>query len=196
MILFLKGGISASLGYYTPVEGNFNRIGMRDMRSIARNMILAGTLLLLAGCGPVISKDTLGRIDRTLTFEEVIKDPGAYAGRTIVLGGTILAVENLDGRTIAEVIEQDMNSRLKPVRPESSAGRFLIEFDGFKDPALYNRGKSVSVAGTITGVEKRMLGKAEYAYPVIRPVEHYLWEEERGPSEPRIGLGLGLGFGF
>ena len=166
------------------------------MSSIARNMILAATLLLLAGCGPVISKDTLGRIDRTLTFEEGIKDPGAYTGRTIVLAGTIMAVENLQSGTVAEVIEQDMNSQLKPVRPESSAGRFLIEFDGFKDPSIYNRGRRVSVAGTITGVEKRMLGKAEYAYPVIKPVEHYLWEEQRGPSEPRIGIGLGLGFGF
>lgn len=163
---------------------------------IVRHIMLVAAIFVLAGCGPVLSKDTLGRVDRTLTLEEVIKNPDAYAGRTIVLGGTILAVENLQSRTVAEVIEQEMNSQLKPVRPESSAGRFLIEFDGFKDPALYNRGRRITVAGTITGVEKRMLDKAEYAYPVIKPDEHYLWEEESGPSEPRIGLGLGLGFGF
>jgi len=158
--------------------------------------MFVAALLALAGCGPVISKETLGRMDRTLTLEEVLKDPGAYTGRTIVLGGTILSVENLQGRTVAEVIEHEMNSQLKPVRPESSAGRFLVEFDGFKDPSVYSRGKRISVAGAITGVEKKTIGKTEYAYPVIRPEEHHLWEAASEPSSPRIGLGLGLGFGF
>lgn len=161
-----------------------------------RRIILGAALIALAGCAPVISKDTLRRMDSGLRFEEVIKDPGSYTGRTIVVGGTILSMENLKSRTVVEVIEQDMDSRLKPVKPESSAGRFLVEFDGFKDPALYNRGKRITVAGTITGVEKRMLDKTEYAYPVIKPAEHHLWEETRGSSEPRIGIGLGVGFGF
>jgi len=165
------------------------------MKTVARNIILAVALIALFGCAPVISEKTLGQMDRGLNLEEVLKDPGAYTGRTIVLGGTILTVENLEGRTVAEVIEQKMNSQLKPVKPESSAGRFLVEFEGFKDPALYNKGRRITVAGTITGVEKRTIGKTAYTYPVIRPAEHYLWEEA-GSTEPRVGIGLGVGFGF
>jgi len=166
------------------------------MRHIAKITALAAALFILAGCAPVISEKTLGQMDRGLNLEEVLKDPGAYTGRTIVLGGTILAVENLEGRTVAEVIEQEMNSHLKPITPENSAGRFLVEFDGFKDPAVYTKGRRITVAGTITGVEKRTIGKTAYTYPVIRPAEHYLWEETSASTEPRVGIGLGVGYGF
>ncbi|MDP2690781.1 MAG: Slp family lipoprotein [Deltaproteobacteria bacterium] len=158
-----------------------------------RKTLLVIALLALAGCGPVLSKETLGQVDRGLQFEEVIKDPSAHTGSSVVLGGTILGIENLRDRTIIEVLEQDMNSQLRPIDPEKSAGRFLVEFDGFRDPAIFSRGKLLTVAGRITGAQERPLGKGTYAYPVIKPIEHYLWEERGYSGEPRIGIGVGIG---
>lgn len=166
---------------------------MMGLHASIKTLVAAAALLALAGCGPVLSRETLGQTDRGLGFEQVIKDPAAYTGKTIVLGGTILGIENREGTTVVEVLEQEMNSRLMPVDPESSAGRFLVEFDGFKDPAVFTNGKLLTVAGTITGVRKRRLGGSTYTYPVIRPVEHYLWKRRGYGGGPRIGIGLGIG---
>ena len=44
---------------------------------IVRHIMLVAAIFVLAGCGPVLSKDTLGRMDRVLSLEEVIKSPDA-----------------------------------------------------------------------------------------------------------------------
>lgn len=164
------------------------------MDPLSRLLVFASVALLLGGCAPVISKQTLATVDRGLEFNEVIREPDAYAGRSVVFGGTILGVENMDGRTVVEVLQERLNSQLKPVDPEESAGRFLVEFDGFKDPVIYSTGNRLTAAGEITGVERRKLGKATYAYPVLKPREHYLWGPRPYDPGPRIGIGIGLGY--
>lgn len=151
-----------------------------------------------AGCGPVISKEVLKGVDRGIAFREVAGDPEAYIGRSVVFGGTILKTENTEGgATVIEVLQEGLNSQLKPVDTDSSEGRFLAEFEGFKDPAIYAPGKGITVAGKVIDADKRPLGKGTYTYPVIRPAEAYLWERGRGyGGEPSIGIGIGLGFGY
>lgn len=151
-------------------------------------------LLFAAGCAPVISKDTLKTVDREIRFEDVVKDPGAFTGRSVVFGGTIISTENREGTTVIEVLQEGLNSQLKPVTPEESAGRFLAEIEGFRDPAIYAPGRGITVAGELTGAERRELGKGSFNYPVIRSREHYLWEVRGYDPGPSIGIGIGLGF--
>lgn len=165
---------------------------MKTVKKPAALLIMA--LLLLAGCGPVLSDETLRQVDREIRFEDVAAGPSAYTGRSVVFGGTILAIENRQDRTVIEVLEQDMNSQLKPVDAEKSKGRFLVEFPDFKDPAIYGKGRLLTVAGKVKGTEERKLGERTYTYPVITPIEHYLWTEERYYDQPRIGIGVGIGF--
>ncbi len=162
-------------------------------RTVVRYTLLLLCLAFVAGCGPVLSDGTLKQVDREVSFVQVIKDPASFTGRKVVFGGAILGVENLADRTVVEVLEEGMNSQLKPVDPDKSAGRFLVSYDGFKDPAIYMPGKLITVAGTITGAEKRKLGKGSYTYPVIKPIETYLWRETNYSDEPRIGIGVGIG---
>ena len=151
-------------------------------------------LALTAGCAPVISKDTLKTVDRDIRFQDVVKDPGAFTGRSVAFGGTIMDTENREGTTVIEVLQEGLNSQLRPVAPDESAGRFLAELEGFRDPAIYAPGKGITIAGEITGTERRKLGKGSYNYPVIKTREHYLWERRGYDPEPRIGIGIGLGY--
>ncbi|HLC17955.1 MAG TPA: Slp family lipoprotein [Thermodesulfobacteriota bacterium] len=161
------------------------------MRSATKIVFIICSLFLIYGCAPVISKAALEGADRGLGFSELSKEPSLHTDKTVVLGGTVIGVENLEDRTVVEVMEAPLTARLKPVTGDESAGRFLVEFEGFRDPVIY-RGRLITVAGTVKGVEERTLGKMPYRYPVIRPVEHYLWRrgEETGP---RLGIGLGIG---
>lgn len=165
------------------------------MRS-PKMLLIAGILALLAGCGPVISDEVLKTVNRDIEFRQVAADPAKYTGKSVVFGGTILNVENMENVTEMEVVQEGMNSQLKPVERGESAGRFIVRFNRFMDPAIFSAGKRITVAGVITGTETRPLGKGTYRYPVIEPKEHYLWEPsdyDRGGG-PRIGIGIGLGY--
>ncbi len=164
------------------------------MRNSKFLIVMALMIAALAGCAPVISKDTLATVDRGIKFEDVVKDPGPYAGKNVVFGGTIINVENTESRTVLEVVQQGMNSQLNPVYTDESAGRFLVDFPGFKDPAIYSIGKRLTVAGRVKGSLEKKLGKGTYRYPVIEPTEHYLWPRRGGYSEPSIGIGIGIGY--
>ncbi|MBI5642067.1 MAG: Slp family lipoprotein [Deltaproteobacteria bacterium] len=159
-----------------------------------KKIIMAVAAFTLIGCAPVISKDTLKAVDRDIKFEQVVKNPDAYAGKGVVFGGTILDIENREDVTILEVLQEGVNSQLKPVAPEESEGRFLVRFKGFKDPAVYSKGKHITVAGKIVDAEERKLGKGTYLYPVIEPAEHYLWKRHEYDRGPSLGIGLGLGY--
>lgn len=161
----------------------------------AKMLIIAAVLLIIAGCGPVISENVLKTVDRDIEFRSVAADPARYNGKSVVFGGTILNIDNLEGVTVMEVVQEGLNSQLKPVERNESAGRFLVKFDRFIDPAIFSIGKRITVAGVVTGTETRPLGKANYRYPVIEPKEHYLWEpSDYDRSSPRIGIGIGLGY--
>lgn len=161
----------------------------------AKMLLIAAVLLLAAGCGPVISENVLKTVDRDIEFRSVVADPARYNGRSVVFGGTILNIENLEGVTVMEVVQEGLNSQLKPVDRGESAGRFLVKFDRFVDPAIFSAGKRITVAGVVTGTETRPLGKGNYRYPVIEPKEHYLWEpSDYDRGSPRIGIGIGLGY--
>lgn len=164
--------------------------------NIMKTLFLAVVLLVAAGCGTVISENVMKTVDRGIEFKSVVADPAKYEGRSVVFGGTIIKVENFENRTVMEVVQEGMNSQLKPVSKDESAGRFLAKFDRFMDPAIFAAGKKITVAGVVSGTETRPLGKGNYRYPVISPTEHYLWEPDefdRG-GWPRIGIGIGLGY--
>ncbi|MBI5587464.1 MAG: Slp family lipoprotein [Deltaproteobacteria bacterium] len=159
-----------------------------------KTVLLLLVLLIVSGCAPVIDKKTLESVDREIRFADLVKDPDRYRGRKVLLGGTIVGVENREGKTEIEVLDQPLNYQLRPTNPEESEGRFLCVFEGFKDPAIYSRNRHITIAGVFKGLEKRRLGEMDYRYPVIEPVEHYLWRSPYG--EPSVGIGVGIGIGF
>ncbi len=152
-------------------------------------------LILVAGCAPVIPQNILSTVDKDLAFSDLIKNTDAHAGKTILLGGEIISVENLETTTVVEVLQEATNRRGKPVGADTSEGRFLAVFKGFKDPAVYSKGKLLTVAGVVKGVETKKLGKSDYRYPVIGETAHYLWQQGREPSFG-IGIGVGVSHGF
>lgn len=149
--------------------------------------------ILASGCAPVISKGVLEGANRDVSYGDVVEDPNRYRGETVVFGGSILNVENEEGATRVFVLHQPLNWRLRPTDATGSAGRFVAEFKGFVDPAIYAKGRELTVAGTITGFQPGTIGNMPYLYPVIEVVEGHLWDYGRGG--PRVGVGLGVIYG-
>ncbi len=150
--------------------------------------------LLFAGCAPVISQGALKEIDQTLRFEQLLENPEAHKGKTVLLGGNIIQTENFSDRTLIVVLQRPLGFRKKPTAEDVSRGRFIVYALGFLDPAIYCRGRKITVVGSVMGREMRPLGKIEYSYPVIEKKELYLWPaEEHSVTGPRVHFGVGIG---
>ncbi|MBW2040040.1 MAG: Slp family lipoprotein [Deltaproteobacteria bacterium] len=153
------------------------------------------TILLLAGCAPVISREVLKEVDKGVSFEQLSEEPEAYKGRTLLLGGDVIETQNLPDKTLIFVLQRPLGFRGRPAAGDVSKGRFIVTVPGFLDPAIYSHGRKVTVAGTVVGKEVRPLGEIDYTYLIVEKRELYLWPEEKSSSaEPRVHFGVGVVF--
>jgi len=119
-------------------------------------------------------------IRNRLSLAQIRADPRAHLGARVILGGDILATTPKAGDTEVEVLARRLDRGDAPDRSDSSSGRFLVRTPGFLDPAIYARGRRITVLGTVTGSEERPVGELPYAYPVIAAERIKLWPKE-GP---------------
>ena len=151
-------------------------------------------LLFLAGCAHVVSEQARETVDKGVSLEELFKDPEAYVGKTVMLGGAIINTAYAEENTIIETLEHPLDWRGRPKVTDQSLGRFLVRYDGFLDQAIYAPGRLITVVGTVMGGETLPLGRIDYLYPVIRSRELHLIERGYGP--PRVHFGLGVFHAF
>jgi len=134
-------------------------------------------LLGLVSCASPISKNLRAEASKDLTFRQVFQNPEAYAGAKVIWGGKIVNTINEPSKTEIAVLEMPLDHAEKPHSEESSQGRFIVRTAGFLDPAIYRRGREITVAGKIAGKETRPLGKLRYTYPVVDVQEIHLWKK-------------------
>jgi len=132
---------------------------------------------LLGACAP-FSQDIMRRVDPTLTFTEVQKDPQRYLGKVVLWGGVIVETENRKDETLFKVMQTELDFEKRPVNRDRSTGRFIVRAAGFLDPAIYVAGREITVAGEVAGKEGLPLGGITYTYPVILAKEIRLWEKQ------------------
>ena len=155
------------------------------------------SLSWLAGCASAISPEMLKDVDQSIPFEAILKDPEAFQGKTVLLGGDIIETENFPDKTLIIILQRPLDSNEKPSGEDNSEGRFIVSVQEFLDPAIYGQGRQITVVGTVAGKEVRALDEIEYAYPIIDRHELYLWPvEDTVDTEPRVVFGIGFGFGF
>jgi outer membrane lipoprotein len=165
-----------------------------DMKGIkpGRLLMFMG-LLFLASCAPVLSDRSISEADRSLTFQELQKNPDAYKGKVVILGGKIISTTVKEKETWMEILQEPLDRQYKPEMKDISSGRFLVIFQGFLDPAIYAPGRRVTVAGEVRGKQVLPIREINYTYPVLAAREHYLLPIENESSEPRFHFGVGVG---
>lgn len=127
-------------------------------------------IALLSGCASIMSSNVLKEVDRGLTLELVQAKPEAFKDKRVLWGGLIVSTTNLETVTEIEVLETALAYNDVPTDGKSR-GRFIVRVSGFLDAAVYKEGKGLTVAGVVQGVSVRKIGKMDYAYPVITPIE-------------------------
>ena len=147
-----------------------------------RWLLVVVLLTFVSGCAHVISQDLREAADPGVTFREILNNPNAYRGRSVVWGGEIIETTNKrDGSTLLEVFQRSLNWREEPTG--LSDGRFLARVDNYLDPYVYRKGRSITVAGELLGEEVRPLGEMNYRYPLVFSKQLHLWEYYSYPSD-------------
>jgi outer membrane lipoprotein len=134
---------------------------------------------LLGACAP-FSKDIMRRVDPTLTFAEIQKDPQRYLGKVVLWGGVIVETENRKDETLLKVMRTELDYEKRPMNRDRSTGRFIVRAGGFLDPAIYREGREITAVGEVAGKEALPIGGIMYTYPVILAKEIRLWEKQIG----------------
>lgn len=141
----------------------------------ARVSILA---VLLAGCVSAFPDAALRSVDRTATVADLRRDPAAYLGRRVMVGGDILATRPKPDETEIEILSKPIESDERPRRGDVSDGRVLVTTSQFLDPAVYAEGRRLTVIGTVTGGDERKIGELPYRYPVVAALDIHLWPRD------------------
>lgn len=164
-------------------------------RKLAAFLILL-SFSLLSSCGPrAVPEDLERKVDKEINFDEVKKDPEAYKGKRILVGGEIIEVHNLKDKTEIEILQKPLGRDRAPLPVDESRGRFLLVHSSFLDPSVFSSGRRLTVVGLVEGGRTERIGQAEMIYPVLQSEHIHLWppgsEVQTGPS-----IGIGFGFGF
>jgi outer membrane lipoprotein len=118
-------------------------------------------LLLIAGCTHIISAKSRERADRSVKFGEVRRDPDAYRGKFIILGGVVTEIRQNKVGVQLEVLEYQLDSEEMPNISAQSGGPFLVDLPPNVAYATFKRGMMVTMAGEVEGKD------VAYTYPVL-----------------------------
>ena len=141
-------------------------------------LLLGVLLLIVSGCGHVMSSQIRQAAKQDLLFSAVFQNPNAYLGQTVIWGGVIIETINRQEGTEIKILETPLTSYGLPEDREHSEGRFIVKASHYLDPEIYQKGKKITIGGEVTGQEVQPLGETQYAYPVISAKELHLWREE------------------
>ncbi|SRR5579884_202954 len=158
-------------------------------------LILLFSSPLLSSCGPrVVPEDLEGKIEKNITFEEVKKDPEAYKGKRILVGGEIIEIRNLKDKTEIEILQKPLGRDRAPLSVDESGGRFLLIHPSFLDPSVFSSGRRLTAVGLVEGGRTERIGQAEMVVPILQSEHIHLWKPGSGShTEPSIGIGFGFG---
>ena len=138
--------------------------------------IIALLYLTVAGCAPVLSQAVLDQGDRSIAFRALQQTPQIHAGKTVILGGTIIRViENASGPSELEVLQRPLGFRLEPELNDRTEGRFLVTREEPFDEKEFTQGRKITIAATVAGRVSRPLDETEYTYPLLRMREYHRW---------------------
>ena len=137
-------------------------------------LILTG-LIILSGCASVISDPVIQQVNQQASVQAVKERPDTFTGNMVLWSGQIIRTENLKEGTRIEIVHKPADSSKRPKKSDQTEGRFLALTTQYLDPAIYERGREVTIAGKLDGMRSLPLGEIEYDYPLVLLEEIHLW---------------------
>ena len=146
------------------------------MRIIPTLLAVAGAVLL-AGCASVPTP-LAGTGFATITPQQAATQQVSSqngGSQRVRWGGEILRVEPRANATCFEILSRDLYPDARPNRRDHSEGRFIACKTGFFDPAVYAKGRDITIVGALNGNERHKVGEFDYTFAKVDADEVYMW---------------------
>ena len=128
--------------------------------------------LLLSGCSTVPKELAYEPADQLVAYQPTLQ---GMEGKPARWSGVISAVHNKADQSVIEVVYLPLKSNGVPEQTEQSPGRFLAIMQGFVDPTLYAKGRSLTVLGTLDKPVDSQIGEHKYRFSVLKVTGSKLW---------------------
>ncbi len=150
-----------------------------------RRMSVLVPILALCACVAGVPKAIRQPAPGDITVVQAQGAPDGLVGSQVRWGGTIATVQNRASETWIEIVDRPLDSSGRPQQTDKTGGRFLARVSGFLDPAIYSKGRDVTVAGTLLSPLKRTIGDYPYLFPVVKTQVFHLWPVVVQQSPPQ-----------
>ncbi|MBA4502680.1 Slp family lipoprotein [Marinobacterium marinum] len=132
-------------------------------------------VLILSGCAALPDDLSVPKGETLLPFAETSETEAMH--QVALWGGEIVSVTNLAHGSRLEVVQFSLSGNGRPVKSDSSEGRFHIEVSDFIDPAIYAPGRQVTALGAFSRMQDGVVGQHPYTFPVLKAEQVHLWPE-------------------
>jgi outer membrane lipoprotein len=108
------------------------------------------------------------QVSPDVTLKQVRQDPESSSGKTVIWGGMIEQVETGEDDTKLQVLHLPLGFRHMPMDVfVSSQGSFLALSTSPLDPAIYEKGRFVTIVGEVKAGLAAALGESPEKYPLL-----------------------------
>jgi outer membrane lipoprotein len=144
---------------------------------------------LLAGCAGSIPPQLAKQVSWNLAFPEIRRQPEAYRGRVVALGGIVTHLEAVEAgyRIVVSEIPLDGSSRPRPAVGQLPRGMFIVVIPRPAFPDGLRPGVEITVVGEVRGVGAGPEAAGAEALPLLDGRYIRAW---RPSWWPRFQLGV------
>lgn len=167
-----------------------------NQRLLTRKSVVLTLFLLpwIQACASVISETLIRQSAPSIAFSDLAKNPENYRGKLVILGGTVISVENPPLANRVKVLQRPFGGAMEPVMNDQTSGRFILIGDKPFDEKEFACGRKITVAAEVVGSsEEQSLDAATYRYPLLRLKECHIWPQRAGRGF-FPGFHFGIGF--
>jgi starvation-inducible outer membrane lipoprotein len=145
--------------------------------------------VLLTGCAGRIPLQLAEQISWNLAFPEIRRQPEAYRGWVVALGGTVAHIDAVeDGyRVVVSELPLDGSSRPRPAVNQLPRGMFIVLIRRPVAPSALRPGVELTVVGEIRGASAAPEAAGTAALPLLEARHIHVW---RPSWWPRFQLGV------
>src|SRR5262245_13888705 len=141
-------------------------------------LLLSATIWgLLVGCAAGIPSQLAEQVSWNLSFREIRRQPSAYRGSVVALGGIVTHMEAVDEgyRLIFSEIPFDGSSRLRPAIDQLPRGRFILLLPRSAYRSDLRAGAEVTIVGEIVGQDRLITAGGDEEVPVLQARHVKVW---------------------
>ena len=136
--------------------------------------LLVAVFLLLGGCATIPAPLKSGSF-AAISLQAA--QSGQGIGQRVRWGGSIESTQPRQSDTCLQIVSRPLDDSARPEHTDQSPGRFIACIPGFLDPAIYAKGRDVTVTGTLQPPETRRIGEFPYVFPRIAADNVHLWQK-------------------